>query len=646
MGDRQTASNSGELPNLAAGLTIWPQGSAERTLHLGLADSAHLSGNGVPTEEEEEVRWTWPNVRWGSDGADRDVNPDRTSINSAGLVSPLTNATNANSAEEARTCCGCAARGGSELNTWTKVSRWWRWLGFTLLVLSPVYGLAVDSLRCLGYCDKSDCISDKGIGYAHTKHYFAHNITPSSVNECCDLCETTTSEKWNETCRFFTYNASLGAPDNYHGCSLFSNLTNSTVRYEDDHLTSGAPRPRSIAFGERMWRIMLSVFQSSFSSGLTILLWVTFFGDIEYHVARTPIDRVDGGGEEELIGRVGALLDTLIVTVTATSSELSTLWKKVPTHAVAISCACFIDQVIQHSLYQEYGQRQNSALLRKVNSTHVFKSTLFGFPSENSAHPTTDMWFYYLQYFDLFLTAAKYLMFISGVDAVCGRFMNLREDLDCANRAQDTLNLRRSVSEVEHVESSLASAQGVIVKATYYHKNVLFSAILGQAFVVIVSASLYVHDKVVNKFWVSIDEGANVEQESDDDVRDSWDLYDCRTWNSEWDDDVRCVLVWGIFVTDLIAWVLLLVPCVYAIWVATRFNRAMRDFITTRARKISRDQRDVTSYLAGLDQLGMLFIAPFGFKLTDANIVQAGVFSVVSLGIARVVTAILSTSLH
>ena len=72
----------------------------------------------------------------------------------------------------------------------------------------------------------------------------------------------------------------------------------------------------------------------------------------------------------------------------------------------------------------------------------------------------------------------------------------------------------------------------------------------------------------------------------------------------------------------------------------------MRDFITTRARKISRDQRDVTSYLAGLDQLGMLFIAPFGFKLTDANIVQAGVFSVVSLGIARVVTAILSTSLH
>jgi hypothetical protein len=356
---------------------------------------------------------------------------------------------------------------------------------------------------------------------------------------------------------------------------------------------------------------------------------------------------VGGGGEEELIGRVGALLDTLIVTVTAISSEFSTLWKKVPTHAIAISCACFVDQVIQHSLYQEYGQRQNNALLiRKVNSTHVFQSTLFGFPSENSTHPTADMWFYYLQYFDLFLTVAKYLMFISGVDAVCGRFMNLREDLDCANRAQATPNLRRSVSEDEHVESSLASAQGVIEKATYYHKNVLFSTILGQAFVVIVSASLYVHDKIVNKFWASIDDDANVEQESDDDVRDSWDLYDCRTWNSEWDDDVRCVLVWGIFVTDLIAWFLLLVPCMYAIWVATRFNRAMRNFITTRARKISREQRDVTSYLAGLDQLGMLFIAPFGFKLTDANIVQAGVFSVVSLGIARVVTAILSTSLH
>ena len=35
--------------------------------------------------------------------------------------------------------------------------------------------------------------------------------------------------------------------------------------------------------------------------------------------------------------------------------------------------------------------------------------------------------------------------------------------------------------------------------------------------------------------------------------------------------------------------------------------------------------------------VGMLYIVPFGFKLTDVNLIQAGVFSAVSFAVARTI---------
>jgi hypothetical protein len=86
----------------------------------------------------------------------------------------------------------------------------------------------------------------------------------------------------------------------------------------------------------------------------------------------------------------------------------------------------------------------------------------------------------------------------------------------------------------------------------------------------------------------------------------------------------RCTIVWTIFAAPLLNWFLLMILYVRALRVAITFNKAIDDLLFATLQQADRaEAAQLTNYLASLHQLGKLYIAPFGLKLTAANLLQA-----------------------
>eukprot|EP01052_Picozoa_sp_SAG31_P013333 SAG31_NODE_800_length_12014_cov_11.050608_2_plen_637_part_00 len=521
-----------------------------------------------------------------------------------------------------------------------EVSPLCRWLIVAILLISPLYDLVMNS-NCLGQCPPPVCSIKSGVRFNLLDEKYDLGKLSLQNETCCQTCART------ESCLFFTCLKDPSGNSCSDECQMLSAIVNTSLiaggaawdvdeRYMSGQYSSYFDRPEFS--WEVAWRATLNFSNSAVTSGLTILLWFTYLrnvlieSDDERNQAALE-GRVPNG--EHTVGDLNS--DQTPASTTSVFSKFRSLFAKVPAHAIVISCAIFLNQVIQHSMYEEYAQRQDYALLRLVNSSIPYKSN-FGFPRDGSIENDTPA-LYYFQFVGLALTAFKYIIFITGIDAVRGRFKNLCTNLENVIEAYvsdvrqpDMRLVRALVRASEGQNNLLPCAKKAIRTATHYQKNVLFSTILGQAFVIIVSTSLYVYERLGSSYddpeW----------RQSDYDSRDHWTLEKCDEWSPDWRDSTRCVLVWGIFATDLIGYSLLLGPCVYGLWVATRFNRAVSNFVTALAMKFDEEENeDAVGYLNRLDQFGMLFIAPFGFKMTDANLLQVGVFSAVSLAVARVI---------
>lgn len=77
---------------------------------------------------------------------------------------------------------------------------------------------------------------------------------------------------------------------------------------------------------------------------------------------------------------------------------------------------------------------------------------------------------------------------------MCVLFGGLEKELGEANPSSTSRSLVPESGD--ELRQSMSGAKAVIEKATHNHKNVLFSAILGQAFVIVISTSFYLHGRL------------------------------------------------------------------------------------------------------------------------------------------------------
>ena len=89
-------------------------------------------------------------------------------------------------------------------------------------------------------------------------------------------------------------------------------------------------------------------------------------------------------------------------------------------------------------------------------------------------------------------------------------------------------------------------------------------------------------------------------------------------------DSARCAIIWVIFLAPLSTWTLLTIPYLRAVYVAIKFNKAIDDLLLgSLEHEDHAEVAQLANYLASLHQLGKLHIAPFGLKLSYANVLQA-----------------------
>ena len=101
--------------------------------------------------------------------------------------------------------------------------------------------------------------------------------------------------------------------------------------------------------------------------------------------------------------------------------------------------------------------------------------------------------------------------------------------------------------------------------------------------------------------------------------------------------DERCAIEWTIFASDLLVWIMLIPLYTRGLLVALRFNRAIDTLVEHRL-----DDTETTAYLSSLNDLGKLFIAPFGIRITVANIVQLFLVTPVSIISAQLIKEIMA----
>jgi hypothetical protein len=94
-------------------------------------------------------------------------------------------------------------------------------------------------------------------------------------------------------------------------------------------------------------------------------------------------------------------------------------------------------------------------------------------------------------------------------------------------------------------------------------------------------------------------------------------------------------VVWLIFMLPIPYWVALVPPYCRALWAAMEFNLKIDGLLLAALESNTEEAAFLTNFLAGLHQLNRLYISPFGFKFTPANVVQ--VFVPLLAALAQVV---------
>jgi hypothetical protein len=287
---------------------------------------------------------------------------------------------------------------------------------------------------------------------------------------------------------------------------------------------------------------------------------------------------------------------------------------------------------IIHCLLQEYGERSDAILLHKYPDKH---HSNFAYPTGYARQSARwEVYYYYLSFIDIVLGAANTMILLVGIDAVCSPFTNICEQVEeAASRfSRGRLSMDSTSGEADERDSSNSfdeefadptteitteqcwrKVKDAVQKSFRYRGNVVFAAILAELFIVAASAVFYLYE--ATKSFTYADKLP---------TKTRWDtsnLWRCEDWDSQKEfqsDWKRCAVVWVIFSADVIAWALVVPVYVRGLRVALRYNRTIDDLVEARA-----DDHKLLQYLSALNQMGKLYITPFGIKLTAANLAQA-----------------------